>query len=152
MTIPPAAADMKRGALGPSPARRNLLWESTRARQQAQIAPVEVAAREGKGGAFIRVTGSHSTEEGMGRALGAYNTATNRAACRAGHVLVGKYRAARAAEQSVPAPVAVGGERWAVREDRPAPEELPKGGASHSGADAIAAILAVHARCVEARG
>lgn len=108
MTIAPSKADMKRGALGPSPVRRNLLWESTRARQQAQIAPVEVAAREGKGGAFIRVTGSHSTEEGMGRALGAYNTATNRAACRAGHVLVGRYLAAREAEREIPAPTSGG--------------------------------------------
>ena len=81
-----------------------------------------------------------------------FQSARNRAACRAGHVNVGRYRAAREAEHSIPAPVHVGGGRWEVREDRPAPEELPKGGASHSGADAIAAILAVHARCVEARG
>ena len=152
MTIPPSKADMKRGGLGPSPARRNLLWEPTRARQQAQIAPVEVAARESKGGAFIRVTGAYSTEAEMGRALGAYNTATNRAACRQGHVMVGRYRAAREAEREIPAPSVIGGDRWEVREDRPAPEVLPRGGASHSGADAIAAILAVHARCVEARG
>ena len=97
------------------------------------------------------MTGDMSLDQFV-RAVGVWKGARNRAACRQGHVLVGKYRAARAAEQSVPAPVAVGGERWAVREDRPAPEELPRGGAAHSGADAIAAILAVHARCVEARG
>ena len=136
---------MKRGVHGPSPARRNLLWESTRARQQAQIAPVEVAAREGKGGAFIRVTGSHSTE-GMGRALGAYNTATNRAACRAGHVLVGRYLAAREAEREIPAPTSGG-----VIYGPPAPwtkeaESMrlrrPVAARHHTAQDAIDAILA----------
>ena len=146
MTIPPASADMKRGALGPSPARRNLLWETTRARQQAQVAPVEVAARECKGGAFIRVTGSHTTEVGLGRALGAYNTATNRAACRAGHVLVGRYRVARAAEREIPAPTAGG-----VIYGPPAPwtkeaESMrlrrPVAVRHHTAQDAIDAILA----------
>ena len=123
MTIPPSKADMKRGGLGPSPARRNLLWESTRARQQAQIAPVSVAAREGKGGAFIRVTGEHGTVAELGRALGAYKTAKNRAACRQGHVMVGRYVAAREAEREIPAPIAVVGD-WAVWEDHRAPEPL----------------------------
>lgn len=149
MTIPPASADMKRGALGPAPARRNLLWDATQARRQAQRGH-DVAARSREEG-FVAVTGDMNLAQFV-HAVGVWKGARNRAACRAGHVLVGKYRAARAAEQSVPAPVPVGGDRWEVREDRPAPEELPKGGASHSVADAIAAILAVHARCVEARG
>ena len=140
---------MKRGALGPSPARRTLLWDSTQARRVAQRGH-DVAARSKEAG-FVAVTGDMSLDQFV-RAVGVWKGARNRAACRQGHVMVGRYRAAREAEREIPAPSVIGGDRWEVREDRPAPEVLPRGGASHSGADAIAAILAVHARCVEARG
>ena len=159
MTIAPPTADMKRGALGPSPVRRNTLWNERRARAAAQYC-ADVSARNRETGEFVQVTANFGGEivdgelvpdrRGM-EAISVFRAARNRAACRQGHVLVGKYRAARLAEQRVPAPVAVGPDRWAVDLNRPV-EGLPVGGASHSGAEALAAILAVHAKCVESRG
>ena len=105
MTIPPASADMKRGVFGPAPARRNLLWDATQARRQAQRGH-DVAARS-KGEGFVAVTGDMNLAQFV-HAVGVWKGARNRAACRAGHVLVGKYRAAREAEQEIPAPTCGG--------------------------------------------
>lgn len=107
-----------------------------------------MAARGDAG--FVAVTGEMDAARFV-QALGVWKGARNRAACRQGHVLERKYRAARLAEQSVPAPVAIGADRWAVDLERPV-EVLPKGGELRTGADALAAILAVHAKCVESRG
>lgn len=133
MTIPPASADMKRGAFGPSPARRNTLWNVRRARAAAQYC-AEVSARNRETGEFVQVTANFGGEivDGVlipdrqgSEAIAIFQAARNRAACRAGHgvnerrftiaeygrgghVNVGRYRAAREAEQEIPAPTCGG--------------------------------------------
>ena len=144
MQYAPPSAATKRGGLGPSPARRNLLWESTRARSQAHAEPVTVAARDGKRGPLVECHGLFSAEAAA-VAIGAYRGALNRAACRNGHVLVRKYRAARAAEQTLPVPGPLSsGPVFCVGAER---KEAVAPAAVHHGS-ALDAILAVHARCV----
>ena len=68
MTIPPSKADMKRGALGPSPVRVNTLWNKQRARAAGQYS-ADVSARNRETGKFVRVTGDFGGEivDGHGR-------------------------------------------------------------------------------------
>lgn len=145
MPIPPTKAEMKRGANGPAPVRRNLLWDSTRARQQGQKGH-DVAARDGKRGEIVPVTGMLTGEQFV-RGVRALHGARNRAACRQGHVCQRKYLAARAAGETLPAPVVIVSPRFEVRLDR-AVEAAPEP-VHHSGSDAIAAILEVHRKCTE---
>ena len=116
MTIAPPSADMKRGALGPSPVRRNTLWNERRARAAAQYC-ADVSARNRETGEFVQVTANFGGEivdgelvpdrRGM-EAIAVFQAARNRAACRQGHVLVGRYVAAREAEREIPAPTSGG--------------------------------------------
>ena len=116
ITIPPSKADMKRGALGPSPVRVNTLWNEQRARAAGQYS-ADVSARNRETGEFVRVTGDFGGEIVDGvlvpnraacETMDTFRGARNRAACRAGHVLVGRYVAAREAEREIPAPTSGG--------------------------------------------
>ena len=107
---------MKRGALGPSPVRVNTLWNKKRARAAGQYS-ADVSARNRETGEFVRVTGDFGGEIVDGvlvpnsaacETMDTFRGARNRAACRQGHVLVGRYRVARAAEREIPAPTAGG--------------------------------------------